>query len=650
MLLNCTVAYDLVRDVRGADGEPLADSETRARIENDLILAGCVDREHWTAINNKAGPNRALSAAVGILFHRPASAHRAMAGFEKLLGECFHFDGICRESPSYSGMHLSLMEKIPVMLRGYSDPPGLDPAGVVRERVKRFENINPFEQVIRYRLALESMVRVLAPGRKYPVIGDTHYGAGLSARYAELLVDWYGPRYAGALEAAQNAPLSEKGGEQALWYRDPDIQVKGTAALPLKTEWFPGWKVGVLRAGKPGGNTALFLNGYEYHGHRHYDTLGLIFYAFGREMVSDRGYIWDDPRNAWTRSTLAHNLVTVDGANQTGKGRSSVLELFGTGPDVEMIRVRGERVYPQCSLYRRTSLLIGHDGGPLYAVDVFEVEGGRLHQYGLVCNGGLALPATALRPFVRTHKWLSGFRRVASDFHGPIIWKNGDAFLDLLLLSPVDRVVVADAPGWRSDRGSELHAAPVQQVFAERGGKERSGNAPLKSRFVALLVPRRGKTFVRSAEIMDGSSGSGGWCIRVERDDGIDFIVSTSGKKVVAMGPVHTDARLAVVRIRTDGEVASMTMLAGTLMRHGDVVLRQPSAEIAFPIEKTNGCVLTVPPSVLSDKDCRGGYILTGGTGFEVKAIDAGTLVVRDYPVPRPGPAVLITSGSYPRD
>ena len=38
-------------------------------------------------------------------------------------------------------------------------------------------------------------------------------------------------------------------------------------------------------------------------------------------MAADRGYIWDDPRNAWTRSTLSHNIVTVDAASQRGHTR-----------------------------------------------------------------------------------------------------------------------------------------------------------------------------------------------------------------------------------------------------------------------------------------------------------------------------------------
>ena len=119
------------------------------------------------------------------------------------------------------------------------------------------------------------MVRMLAPGRRYPVIGDTHYRARPRRIWAEILADRYGPRYAGLLEEVQGKKLAEAGSEYALWYRDPDLKAESDAALPLHTEWFPGWHVAVLRGGEPDGDMAFYLNGYARHGHRHYDTLGI---------------------------------------------------------------------------------------------------------------------------------------------------------------------------------------------------------------------------------------------------------------------------------------------------------------------------------------------------------------------------------------
>ena len=59
----------------------------------------------------------------------------------------------------------------------------------------------------RYRLALESMVRMLDPNLKYPVIGDTDYKDGLKPIHADALPH-YGHRYAGLLERL-SGPLAK---------------------------------------------------------------------------------------------------------------------------------------------------------------------------------------------------------------------------------------------------------------------------------------------------------------------------------------------------------------------------------------------------------------------------------------------------------
>ena len=55
-------------------------------------------------------------------------------------------------------MHLNLLREIPEMLTGYSDPEGYAP-----ESGPRLDDLDPFRQFDRYRLALESMARMLDP-------------------------------------------------------------------------------------------------------------------------------------------------------------------------------------------------------------------------------------------------------------------------------------------------------------------------------------------------------------------------------------------------------------------------------------------------------------------------------------------------------
>ena len=259
-------------------------------------------------------------------------------------------------------------------------------------------------------LALLSMVKMIMPDRKYPVIGDTHYTGGLSSIWVETLADHYGNAYAGLLEAVQGAPLEKRGSEYALWHRPPDMKVSGQADLPLRTEYFPGWQVAVMRNGNPAGDTAFYFNGYAYHGHRHMDTLGIIYFAHGKELASDRGYIWDDPRNAWTKSTLSHNLVTVDGQNQVREARHSTLELFAVAPGLEVIQ-SSANAYAQCSQYRRTCALVQLPNDNSYAVDFFRVTGGDLHHYCFNSNGDeFELHGLDLQPQDGKISWMENLR------------------------------------------------------------------------------------------------------------------------------------------------------------------------------------------------------------------------------------------------
>ncbi|MDA0746891.1 MAG: hypothetical protein O2954_10255, partial [bacterium] len=139
-LLRVTRAYECIRHAKHPDGTPVLTPDMDHRIINDLILAGCIDTEHWNDINNKCGPGRALSAAVGILLNRPESVRRAIEGFEALMEEGFHFDGFCKESPGYSNMHLNLMREIPELLLGYSDPEDYTPT-----TGERLDNLDPFQ-------------------------------------------------------------------------------------------------------------------------------------------------------------------------------------------------------------------------------------------------------------------------------------------------------------------------------------------------------------------------------------------------------------------------------------------------------------------------------------------------------------------------
>ena len=637
MILSVTLAWDLVRGAREADGSPVITPEMDRRIVDDLILAGWADTENWNAINNKCGPGRALSAAAGTLFGKPESVRRAIEGLETLLEEAFHFDGFCTESPGYSSMHLNLLRDIPELLTGYSDPEGYAP-----ESGPRLDDLDPFRQFDRYRLALESMARMLDPNLQDPVIGDSHHGQGIDPIHAEVLAAHYGGGYAGLLEKAQGAPLSEKGTEYALWHRDPGLKAAGETGLPRRTEWFPGWHVAVLRGGNPEGHTALYLNGYACGGHRHYDSLGLIYIAHGREMAADRGYIWDDPRNAWTRSTLSHNIVTVDGRSQEGRPEPAALELFGTGAGVEVVQASA-RQYEQCGRYQRTCALVQVPGGGTYAVDFFRVDGGRLHQYGFHCNGGLAgLRGVDLEPVDEEIEWLGNLRAGRPRQPFTATWQEQEVRMDLTLLNPVDRLLLADAPGWRSDTGDQLHAPPVQQILAERRGA-----ADLSSRYAAVIAPYVEESPVRGARLLLDDPATGALGIAVERQGCTDYILSAPEGGAHDLGPVSIEGRFGFASVDDAGNPRRAFLLCGTTLQCGGRGLRLDQAQVPLEVASAEGRTFHLAEAVPEPEALPGTWLLAADTGYEVESATERSITVRDYPAVPCGEIRLLGAAAF---
>lgn len=86
----------------------------------------------------------------------------------------------------------------------------------------------------------------------------------------------------------------------------------------------------VMRSGwQPDANYLLFdvgplgIGGHMGLGHAHQDKLNVVLWAYGREILFDNGgssYRWDKWR-VWSRSSLSHNCVMVDGLGQN-RGRN----------------------------------------------------------------------------------------------------------------------------------------------------------------------------------------------------------------------------------------------------------------------------------------------------------------------------------------
>ncbi len=641
MILNMAVAWDLIHEARRSDGSPVISGDMKTRIVNDLLIAGADDSENWAEINNKCGPGRAMSAAIGILFDRPASVRRAIEGFDALMERSFHFDGFCRESPSYSAMHLNLMRNIPEILLGYSDP-----AGYTEPDGSRIDSFNPFVEKDRYRLAYESMVRMLDFNDRFPVIGDTHFGSGIDPIYAEVLVAHYDHSYgtAAMLNYALGASSSEKGSEYALWHR-PRIEANADEyGKKFESEWFPGWHVSVMRGEGFTGMTSLYFNGYTHGGHRHYDTLGISYSALGHELASDRGYIWDDPRNAWTKSTLAHNIVTVDGGNQNAENCHSKLGLFGSSLIAEVTEASAN-AYEQCSLYKRTTALLSMVHSTSCALDIFRVRGGKNHIYSLNCNGNLSgTSGLELHHSGRSIKWLENIQAATPEGTFSTTWEHGGMYFQMIMVNPVDTLMIADAPGWRNNRGEALNAPPIQQVLAERSDPEGYSD------FVTLLVPykkKRGTTPVTEINTLLYEKGPGNIALEIVHNEGRNYVFSFEDSKERSFGPLTAAGRFGYAMFDTSGKLTGAYLLEGTELTAGGEGITLDQANYSFKVSSVEGRTFTLSDPIPAGLDIRGKTVIAGETGYAVMSSTRNSITVRNYPAIMCDSVTVLDEGTY---
>lgn len=320
------------RDLSRAEGVDVA-----ARIERNLFRPASEQVLANPEIFSNMSPIAWRSLVItGRVIGEPRYVHEVVRRLRRFMEIEFFYDGSWHESAAYGQMTVSGVEEVLAVLNGYSDPEGYrDPEG--GGRFDRLDLAREFPSLRRARAAVTKMR--FPDGRLIP-IGDTKGGTG------------------GAHDSF--APFI-----------------------------LPGHGIACLGGGSGAGQIQLAVTWGGGYGHSHADVLGVLLLAHGREMLSDLGYTHTAYRG-WTQSTVAHNTVVIDRRNQRSNNMARVpsdgsLRRFDTkDPRVQVISVDAPRAYPDLAkTYRRTIVLVEAGAGERYAVDLFEVEGGRTHDYFL---------------------------------------------------------------------------------------------------------------------------------------------------------------------------------------------------------------------------------------------------------------------------
>ena len=313
-------------------------------------------------------------------------------------------------------------------------------------------------------------------------------------------------------------------------------------------------------------------------------------------------------------------------------------ELFGTAPGIEVVQASGVNVYPQCREYRRTCAMVTTPQGQTYSVDFFRTKGGRIHQYNFHCNGspmGMN-PATPSPQTVALRDawemWLENPQAIAPQEPTTFTWQFRDVNLDLMLLNVPDRIILADAPGWRVGTPEELEKPSIRQIFAENRAGD--GNEKLASQYAAVIAPyKTGNSPLISARLLADDPDAGVLAVEVKLSDRTDYIISTKDQQERQFGPVTVAAQFAFVSVNDQGMQGYL--LNGTVLTCGNLQISLTEASTTLKVQSVEDNVFHLTEPLQNPQTVVGSYLLAGEspqTGFEIASATEDAITVRDYP------------------
>ena len=317
--------------------------DVRANIEGFFRATANFARSYPIYLGNMDPSLISGLAVIGRVLGEPEFVHDALTRTKLILERQFFPDGNWREcAPSYHSQTVSgLRSCVELPLKGYSDPEGYtNPNDGLH-----IENLNPASDLPFLVESINALQATRMPHGAHTCIHDT-------------------------------------------W--SPTTQGKGFSSVSGPVGPYLHWAMGHAMLGMGSGDDAVqahlhFSGGY---GHTHADTLNLILFGRGRELLSDIGYTHSIVRPFSTQS-LAHNLVLVDGKDQRTSGvnppADGSLVTWALAADcVQYAEARGEGAYPGLVTdYRRALALVALPDGGAYVVDVFRVSGGSRHDWAL---------------------------------------------------------------------------------------------------------------------------------------------------------------------------------------------------------------------------------------------------------------------------
>ncbi len=516
--------------------------------------------------------------AIGRTIGRPEYVHYAFMNMKEILEARFMVDGVFPESPDYHGQTAGNLHSAAALLAAYTDPPGYTDELSSR----RFDDFNVDREF--------PMLK-----RAYQYLDDCTYPDGM-----RMVVHDTWPRH-----------------------RPENARTETTSRL------FPAFGHAVLGLGEGAQQAEAHLHFSKGFGHEHNDTLNLALWACGEELLSELGYTYT--YRGWATGSLGHNLVVVNGGNQLTQpregGRAVENPSAAVGGELVtwvpvhdgfgVVEATGIDVYPECSVYRRTVMLIALDEQHTACVDVFEVAGGSQHDWmahgsaeknqtltftapsepfadSLAEDGQIHLPMdtqeqqvrgllTEFDPYGKPSQYWGNIRLVSkvSD-RGP--WQAtfaglqaSDAKLRLHLLAPTDcEVYFGEAP---SIRRAKEHLPDIEKYMMPIMTARRTGES-LTSRYVAVWEPFSAEPWLDGVEVLH--DGPDGLAIRLNAGETTATVLWTPDSAgALTVGDISLTGRFGCVR--TSGDALRMSACEATRMVSGATEITAEALE-PFPL------------------------------------------------------------------
>ena len=342
-----------------------------------------------------------------------------------------------------------------------------------------------------------------------------------------------------------------------------------------------GYGLALLRSGRGKERCAVSL----YYGrgateHGHFDRLNIELFAYGRKLIADHGYgehaAEGDIPAVWTKNTLPHTTVVVDGRRQDTQGAGRLV-LFNAGPGISLVEVDAPDTYHSTTEYRRTVALVELGGDARYVLDLFRVVGGDRHDYSMhgfagdFSVGGIALSdkqekgtlagedvaygaiydddglVDPLRKGRSYYTYRGGGYSYLYDVQrgnptGPwsACWQEGDVGLRTFFL-PADEAIVAHGDPPRKPGN------PRQFTYALL----RNEGDGIASRFATVAEPFKGEPRVRAVEEVDRAEQA--VVLRVEHEYGEDAILHAVDADGTCFSLVRRDLEGRLERLHLTG-------------------------------------------------------------------------------------------------